>query len=337
MSLVGTAVTSGFPEGLDVKGWEYYLEANAYQQHKAVMPLVYKVKNIDTLHYQKSSMIGAGSWQNFGENQTIPIQTPVEGWIIYGKANKWGFMQPVSHEVQKSFQKFDDFLKAQMPEKSQDNIVTKETWAANMFNYGGYTAGSSYFDATVTGLQEDPYPNYIYDGQALYATDGTDDHVNKNGTSYYNGYQLDPTITNLQTVYNRMVVYNSRRENDQKVQIKPDMLVFHPSLLFTMEELMTSSTRPDTANRADNVMKSLLGNSINTVDWFYLDTATHWMFLKSSKNETHPGFIFLEKEVPRFKFWEIPEKEIYVMSGTDAYGAVCANWRYVAASNYSVA
>ncbi len=330
-----TTVTSGFQQGLDVKAWKYWIDSDTYQQEKAVVPLIYKTIPIDTLHYQCTSMVGTGDWRQFGENEDIPVVTPIESWIVYLKPEKWGKQEIVSHEVQKSFQKFDNFLKAQQPSWNEDYVRTKEKHGANCFNYGGFTLGHEYFNATVTGVQTDPYPLFIYDSSALYATNGTDDHVNKASQSYYNGLLTTPfSVVNLQAAWNLFTITNARDEANSIVDIEPDLLVYANDVQFTVEEVMTSTTRPDTGMRADNVMKSMLGNRLKNVPWRFIVTAGHWMLIKSSANTMYPGFIFLEKEAPRFKFWEDNNNENYQMSATSMYGAGVANWRFVVGCNY---
>jgi hypothetical protein len=151
--------------------------------------------------------------------------------------------------------------------------IRKETDGANVLNLGFATAGVS-----VTG----------HDGKALFDTG----HPIKGG-SYGATRASTPNLTTVPakttlTASNRLatdsdldyvsfqdsitLIRRTANEQGNYIQMTPKTLWVPPELAFIAEELFKSATRPDTANRADNVIR----NFVDVQVWPYLLDSDAW-------------------------------------------------------------
>lgn len=124
----------------------------------------------------------------------------------------------------------------------------------------------------------------------------------------------DPlTVDSLEEA--RIAMMNFTDDRGKKMLLKPDLLLVPPALEMTANEIVLSTGRPDTANRADNVRKGaykvitlpLLTSSSN---WFLADSQQLKLLLK-----------WFERRKP------VPERD-------EDFDTETLKWKYVARYSY---
>lgn len=321
----GVTTTSDFPVGLVADSYDYYWEN--YDNLPKTWPQVYQEKRTNRRYEKSTSAVGTGLLIEKPEGQKGQHKAPTEGFTVYGSVKAWMKIEEITKELHDDHQKLKEFMKSQMPQWTQDVVETQETFYANVFNYGGYTAGHAVFNATVAGnVLDDPSGDVVYDSESLIGTA----HVNKAGTSYDNALgALNISKTNLQTAWNRMTITNNRREDDTKMSIRPANILCSPALKFTLDELLKSQDDPTTSNRAVNVMHKL----VNPIYWQYLTDADQWTLLAANKL----GLKALIRENPEFDMWEDKEAKTFFMSIWSRFGLMIDNYRGIVSANYATA
>jgi hypothetical protein len=322
---MATTTESLFPEALRKDSYDWYWES--YDEQPKKYTEVFTVKKTTALYEKSTSAIGTGKREEKTSTGKIKEKAPIEGFITYGKIRAFAKMETITREVAEDTQKLSNFLKSQMSQWAIDAEETIEDFCAGVFNYGGHTAGHDVFNNTIAGVIDPGTGSMLYDGKALFAANGTY-HTSKGNTNYYNGLgALNISITNLQTAYNRMSVYNNRKEDDSIMRNVPNILLCSPALKFTVDEILKSQDKPDTANRAINVMNNL----VQPVYWDYLTDADQWQLVNTKMG----GFVLYMRENPEFDLWEDKETKLYKMSIYMRYGIMVKNWRQVVAANYA--
>ena len=154
--------------------------------------------------------------------------------------------------------KFGVFKKASM-ELGKGARITQELAAAYNFNRG--------FDPTYPG----------WDGQPLFSTA----HPLAGGGVQSNVLAIaaDPDVDSIRAIITLM-----RRTVNQRglpINLSPKTLVLPPELAFVGAETLLSSSRSDTANRADNMFKQNLGFGVlqDIFVWIYLSDPHAWMVM----------------------------------------------------------
>jgi len=316
---------SSFPEALRADAYDYYWEA--YDEQPQVYKSVFTVKKTNKAYEKSTSAIGSGKLEEKTLTGKIKEKSAIEGFITYGKIRTFAKMETIDESLAKDPQKLSNFLKDQMPIWAKDAEETIEEFCAGVFNYGGYTSGHDVFNNTIPGVIDPGTGDLLYDSKALFAANGTY-HTSKGNSNYYNGLgALNISLTNVQTAYNRMTVYNNRKENDTIMRNVPDILLCSPALKFTVDELLESQDKPDTANRAINVLK----NIVKPVYWDYLTDADQWQLVNTKMG----AFVLYMRENPEFDLWEDKDYKLYKMSIAMRYGIMVKNWRQVVAANYA--
>ena len=320
-----TTTLSGFPEALKKDSYKWYWESS--DPLPKVYSEVFEVRKSNALYEKSTSAVGTGLLIEKPENKAMEEKSPIEGYTVYGRNIAWGKIEHISKELHDDTQKLAKFLESQMPMWSKDAVETMETFYANVFNYGGYTAGHSMFNASISGVLDDPSGDKIYDSVPLITPTGTNHIPKSGGTGYYNGLgALNITKDNLQTAWNLFTVTNNRKEDGSRMSIAPDILLASPALKFTIDELINSPDDPTTPNRAINVLK----NIVRPVYWHYLTDADQWTLVKAKF-----GLVALMRENPEFDMWEVKETKNYKMSIFMRFGLMIENWRGVVSANYA--
>jgi len=313
-----------FPEGLKKDSYKWFWEE--YDKLEPVYQQVFNVKKSDSAWEKETSGVGTGLLEEKGEFEDLAEKTPTEGYICYGKNRSWGKKETISKELYEDHQKLANFLKSQMPQWAQDAVETMETFYANIINLGGYTAGHDIFNASIPNVLSDPSGDYIYDSKPLFAASGND-RSSKGGGTYYNGLgALNFSLANLQTAWLRMTVYNNRKEDDTKMRIMPDIILAHPAMKFSIDQVLNSPDDPTSTNRAINVVKGL----VKPVYWHYLDDTDQWTLAKAKF-----GLNALMRENPEFDMWEDKDSKTFKLSIFTRFGHLINNWRGLVSANYA--
>jgi hypothetical protein len=315
-----------FPEALKKDAYKWFW--SEYDKLPTVYPQVFKVEKSDSAWDKATSGVGTALLEEKEEFQDLVIKTPTEGYIAYGKVRSWGKAVPISRELQDDFKKLSNFMKSMMPQWTQDCVETKETFYANVFNYGGYTAGHDIFNASIPNVLTDPSGDYIYDSSPLFAPSGTY-HTSKGGGTYYNGLGASSfSLANLKTAWLRMTTYNNRREDDTIMSIMPDTILANPAMKFDIDQVLNSSDDPTTTNRAINVVKGL----VKPLYWQYLTDTDQWTLAKLKF-----GLTALERTNPEFDMWEDKLSKTLYLSIFTRFGHMITDWRGLVSANYATA
>ena len=318
------AFRSQFTELLtqDMYGW--FMES--YDGLTPVYPQIFDVQPMDGAYMKETVGVGLGQLSERKEGDDIVLDNPLEGFTTVIKARTFSSSFELSQEfvedaMANSPQKLKNVLQGFASTWAEGVIQTKETFAANLFNYGGYTSGHDVFNNTITGVIDDASGAFIYDGKPFFALSGNN-HPAKNGSTYYNSLANAFSATNLQTAYNLMAVTNAYNERGQKVSLKPQIIVYNPSLRFTIDAVLRNT---DTANIRSNVE-----NLVKPIEWDYLTDTDAW-FLGVPKK----GIKFYERKAPVIDFYQNETNKKYYATIDMRFGAGVTNWRFWQANNIS--
>lgn len=188
-----------------------------------------------------------------------------------------------------------------------DTVVRfKDTTCANIFNSYGFSGTGS---AHMTGM----------DGLALFHIA----HTLTGGGTYANKPTTDAdlSITSLENaLYNMRLTVGDRNE---LLDLTPKILLIPPQLERTAYELLKSSGRPDTANRADNWIPS---QGLQMVVWNRLSDTNAWFLLtdKAQHNLIYYNRLELETDTDR----DFNTKDT-VYSAVSRFSVGWADWRGV--------
>ena len=315
---------SDFPQALMKDAYKWYWEA--YDKLETVHDKIFKEWPTDGAFEKITSAVGSGMLEEKGEWDDIALKHPIEGFIAYGRVRDFSKMEAVSKDLRDDVQKVANFLKSQIPIWTQDEVETKEQFFANVFNYGGYTAGHTMFNASIPNILDDQSGDYIYDSKPLFNA-SNNLRSSKGGGTYYNGLgALNFSLPNLQTMWNRMTVYNNRREDDQPMKLVPDTILLHPAMKFIVEPILDSPDDPTTSNRAKNSVYGL----VKPLYWSYLTDTDQWTLMKKLF-----GLWRLVRQNPEFDMWEDKKSKVEYMSIFNRWGVLINNWRGVSSANYA--
>lgn len=205
------------------------------------------------------SFAGFGYFPTEGEVELVQLQEALLGFKTKITPQRFGLGFEVSQELADD-QKYG-WIASLSKELSQALRSTREKNAADLIN-NGFLAGA----------------NALADGKALFATD----HPLKRGGTNSNRLATDSdlTYTSLQS----MATLIRKITNDANIPIgiKGAMtLLVHPDNEFAAAELLRSVGRPDTANRADNVLTKM--RSWNLVVWDFLSDVDQFTVLAEKR------------------------------------------------------
>ncbi len=306
----------------DMYGW--FMEA--YDQLQPVYPQLFDVQTLEGAYDQITTGIGLGQLSERKEGDDIVSSNPLEGFTALGKARTFS----------DSFYLTDVFVEDATPSKlassmqgfaqtwAQGVINSKETFAAKLFNRGGFTAGDDVFNNSVQGVISDPEGDLIYTGKPFFALTGNN-HPLKNGDSRFNSLgALTLTSTNLQIAYNQMTNTNNVDELGEKIALSPDTLLIPPALRFTAQTILGSELTPGSGNNDINVTQNLL----SSIEWQYLTDTNGWFV--GTKNK---GIRFLERKAPVIDFYQDEISKKFYATIDARWGATVLDWRFWVAAN----
>lgn len=236
-----------------------------HETENAFVPMydkIFHVMSSNKAFEKDTALSGISQLEEVPELGAIPYEDASPGWDVTYVHKKFGKGRMVSQEMIDD-EKYNMINK--LPKSlAQSKARTKETSAADIFNYG-FTAGGGGL-ARFTGG----------DSLALFSTA----HVNRQGTvTQSNKITTALTQTSLQAVITAM---KTRRDSkNQIIGFMPDTLLVPPSLEFTARVILESSQVLGNANNDINPIKG----SLNLVVWPFLTSATAWFVLDSGAHE----------------------------------------------------
>ncbi len=320
------AFRSQFTELMTRDMYDWFLEI--YDQLPAVYPLVFDVRPLTSAYDQSTAGIGLGQLSERKEGDNIIASNPLEGYTVIGKARTFS----------DSFFLAAEFVEDADPGKmanamsdfagtwAQGVVNSKENFASNFFNKGGFTAGHDVFNNNITGVVSDPENDLIYTGKPFFALTANN-HTAKDGSTYFNsGGALSLTATNLKTGYNRMTISNAFDERGEKIQLRPDTLLVPPNLRFTAKTILESDNVVGSANNDINDVQGI----VSILEWNYLTDTDGWFLGMRQK-----GLRFLERKAPVLDFYQDEVSKKFYATIDARWGGVVTDWRFWYAANIS--
>jgi len=196
----------------------------------------------------------------------------------------------------------------------------KESLAANIFNYGAFTAGHmETFDGSFPG-HIDSYPKFIYDGKPLFAASGNGHPLFLNSSVTKVNFDTNAlSSTNLEAARILMSRTNAVDEADQRITISPDTLLVPPELVQTAEVLVGSVQLPGTAQNDINTARG----RFRVISWAALTDTDGWFL-----GEARKGIKLLDSGDPMLMTEPLNDGSGSVsVRWVSYFGAVATNWR----------
>lgn len=316
-----------FTEGVKADMYAYSVEK--YPQVPPVFSQIFELADSNRAYELSTTAIGPEDLIRKPEGEPITFSRAGEGFTVSAK------METFSRGLEFTFEQVQDMN----PMKIADTVVVMasewtdsylrniEEEAASMFNYGGYTAGHSIFNATVAGYT-DPTGDLAYDGKPFFNASGNLRPLYPGATgTHYNGVVSSPiSEANLQTLYDLMTVTNSVNSRGKKTVVQPDVLLYPPGLRWTVKKLLETEKQIDSGNNTINTVYNLL----RPVEWRYLTDTDAW-FLGASKR----GLKFYNRMPLTFDFYRDNETLGYKATAVARFGFEMNNFRYWVGANYS--
>uniref|UniRef100_A0A6H1ZQ23 Putative capsid protein n=1 Tax=viral metagenome TaxID=1070528 RepID=A0A6H1ZQ23_9ZZZZ len=231
-----------------------------YSERKFIFSEIYDVRGSTKKYEKVSGFSGFGLLVKKNEGSDLTPQDPVQGYDTTFTHVAYGLYARVTKEMQDDDQY--DVIKRLPPALSDSVGRTKEYYAAAIFNgmfdtAGGYQSGG--------------------DGECL----GSTSHPLTGGGTYQNilSTAADLGLGSLEeALYTMRLTVGDQSEN---LELEPAILLVPPQLERVAWELTQSQGRPDTANRADNWMKT---QNLRIIVWNKLTDTDAW-FLLTEKSQ----------------------------------------------------
>jgi hypothetical protein len=300
MTLVRANAVDLLQVGLDEVLFEKYREL------KPVYAQIFDIRSSDRQFEKTTGFSGFGSLVKKDEGSPITYDDPFLGYATMFTHLTYGLAFRVTMEMQQ-----DDLYDVirRMPSSLADTVVRfKDTQCANIFN-------NAFTTITTANL---PWQTGM-DGKTLSATD----HPLSGGGTYSNRLATDSdlSVTSLETaLYSMKLTVGDRNE---LLDLEPKVLLIPPQLERTAFELLKSSGRPDTANRADNWIPS---NGLQMVVWNRLTDTNAWFLLTEKAHHNLIYFNRLELETDTDRDFNTKDT---VYSCVSRFSLGWADWRGV--------
>jgi hypothetical protein len=228
-----------------------------YKDYPAKYTEVFNTENTDRWFVENISMVGIGPMAQKNELGPIAPQNIMSGWLVRYDMLRYATALSFSYELIKDM-RYGQIAKAtKLFGKSA--MITRELLASNYLNTG-FTTNWHATDAV-------PFfstAHKLQDGSA---------------TTVANTFtvQADLSLTSLQQAMDGIANWVDNKGN--KTVYTPQNLWFGVGQRWAAEEYLKSPDRPDTANRAINVMQGTVTPKL----WHYIDDQDAW-FIQCSEH-----------------------------------------------------
>ena len=313
-----------FTEGIKKTMYAYSLES--YPQVPPVYTELFDGFNSTGAFEQSTNAIGVGRLDEKPEGEAIKYQNAMEGWTVQGKNTTFaaGIEFTLEQVMDMTPDKIRNVVTDFASQFTQKYFITKEAFYAKYFNYGGYTAGNAIFNGSVPG-SADASGDLCYDGKPFFNLSNNLRPLTPGGTAaYYNALALGISESNLQTAYNLMTVTNAVDSRGDAVMIQPDVILYHPSLRWTVMKLLNTEAQVGSAQNDLNTVKGLL----RPVEWRYLSTSTFWAIGRAKS-----GIKAYNRMPLTFDFYRDEDTKGYKANVIARWGGEVNDWKFWVASN----
>ncbi len=314
----------------DMHTWFYESAEKMYKKLDRIYDKVVEVLPVSEIkggYWKGTSAIGAKELEDRVTYGKLYEDKPTEGFQVYAVIKDKALKVKCPRELKRDWHRTSDWLRDYVKQNWPQAVeITKEKIVANLFNYGGYTAGHAVFNNDDSDLDLTTYtnPNLCYDGKPMFNLAGNV-RTAKSGSTYYNALALTGvTYANAVTMYNLLTSTNAYMENGQPFDNSQDTVVLcHPSLKLDWEIINNSTLNPDNANNPSNPLKGAFKIYSNP----YLTSSTFSCMISQGK-----GVRFWTSE-PKFDFWEENDPPTYWASVILDYAICIWNFRPLVGNN----
>jgi len=313
-------------EGMKKNMYKYYDEGEAYSDYKPVYPQIFEIEKVTGAYEQGTSVIGVGRLTKVNEGAPFPVTNPREGFTTYGANRTFKDSIIITRETQDDHQKIEDLLRKMAKGWGKEWPETKDDWAAQVYLYGGYTAGHTVFNNDIDGVLATGYGQFPYDGIPFFNL-SNNTRSSKAGGTYYNGAALGLTVTNFQTQWDLMTVTNAKNEKDLDEVIEPNALIVGAgAIVWTARTLLETTLIPGSSANDTNLLKGI----VDLIPWRKVTDTNFWC-LSKTKN----GKVFQERMEPEVDFFEDKNTKNWHATIMGRVGIRIDNWRFDCASQFS--
>lgn len=301
-----------------------------YKKYSPLYPKLCTVRNVNEIqgaYEQMSSAIGITELYKRSESGPVQFQNLSEGYQIY--AAKWSYDVGVegTMELNKDLVQLKEFMTNWVKQKNLPAAVarTKEKIVANLFNYGGYTAGHAAFSQAASPVVPVTYGNLVYDGKPLFEPTGRS--AKAHSTTYVNGLgALSLEYPNLTTADILLTSTNAKMENGEPFDNTRDNILHVPTALRqTGKKILESEYNPSNANNDVNPLRGEYDLVVNP----YLSDTNAWFI-----GNKH-GIVFWDTNDVDYNMWEIHETKQIRVSASIRIACAVVNWRSWVGANYA--
>lgn len=316
----------------ELASWYYEVSEKMYKDVPRYYPdLVEMVPKSDFIGgFSKStSAIGSHELQDLTDRGLIHEDRPMEGFSVFGTLKMKALKVSCPRTLNRDWHRTKSWIKDYVAKNWAGAFeVTKEKLVADMFNFGGLTAGHSIFnnDDSTIGLTTYTLPNLAYDGKPFINRADNPRAAKGHATTYHNGLALaGVTMDNARTMVNRLTAINNRMENGNPFDNGQNLIVLcHNTLKMDWQIINESTLNPSTANNDKNPLQGAFKKIIANP---YITTPTFSAIISQGKG------LKAYFSQPYFKFWEVNDPETLWASITMDYAIWVQNFRPVVANN----
>jgi hypothetical protein len=315
-----------FTEGIKKDMYAYSLEK--YPQVPPVFSQLFEESNSDSAYELGTNAIINAPLIEAEESETVTYGKAGEGYTVSAKMRTFKRAISFSQEQVEDLgtAKIVNIVTTAAGTWTEDYVRLLEKESAKIFSYGGLTAGHSIFNASVAGYT-DPSGDMCYDGKPFFNLTGNKRPLYPGATAtHYNGLALGIDETNLQAAYDLMTVTNNVDTNGEKIDLRPDVIVYPPSLRWTITTLLNTTGQVGSSYNDINTVKNIL----RPIEWQYLTDTDAW-FIGNSKK----GIKFYSRVKLSFDFWRDMETGGYKAKARARFGHEVNDWRYWVGSKFS--
>lgn len=311
--------------------YEAYWDGEKYDTEPIQWSKVWQEKPIDGAYDQSTSLVDMEEYEETPETEGYNFRSGVEGYTSIGKPRTFTSGREYTEEAIEDQQKVGNDIKAYCSGWGRGKNRTQDKFFANFYNYGGLTAGNDIFDGSVTNVITDASGKGIYDGTAASPVPWfveAASHTSIGKGTYGNGKSLSFSAENLETLYKLMTDTNSYNENDERINIIPDYIMYPTALQFEVRRVLESTLIPGKGNNDTNVLQNILEPIMNP----YLTNAEAFFIGKKKK-----GKIALMRRGVKMGFYHDEDKRRWKGVSSLRFGGYINNWRFDAGSKYATA
>ena len=318
---------SNFVKAMVDDAYEWALEK--YDEEPTIFDQIFQAEDTGNAYEQYTSAIGPGELTETEEGEAITRRTAIEGFTVYCANKKFADELPITNEAIDDNTKVDNFLKVWAQGLGEAARITKEKRHANIFNYGGYTAGHDVFLNDVNNVLTTSYGKLCYDSKPFLNLTGNN-RTAKHGGTYYNGVAtLDLTETNLQALYKLLTVTNAYNEAGIKISIVPNVILVQMGSdnWFKARRIIES---PASTEGIHAGITNLWKAQLKVVGWAFLNDADAYFIGVAKK-----GLISLARMPLSIDYYEDKNTDSQIVRARVRFGNAVRNFRPWAGANFS--